>query len=52
MVIYKCKRCGDVLVVIDNTEKSRNEKREFKKKHHEERGHGWMRQVVKRGKNA
>jgi len=51
MVIYKCK-CGDELVMTENTEKSRDEKREFKVRHHKDKGHGWARRVVKRGKYA
>lgn len=51
MVIYKCK-CGDELAMTENTEKSRDEKRAFKEKHHKDKGHGWVRLTVKRGKYA
>ena len=57
MIIYKC-QCGEELAMTENTEKSRDEKRNWKERHNEKVngrfnvGHGWLRLVVKRGKYA
>jgi len=48
MVVYKCK-CGEELVVSNNSEKMRKVKKQWKKDHDKKKvGHGWSRLVVSR----
>jgi len=47
MILYRC-ACGAKLLVEENTERSRREKRAWKKKHDEKNGgHKWMRLTLK-----
>lgn len=50
MIIYKCTKCDDELLIRDNTEKSRDVKRTWKKKHHKDNGHGYIRLKAKKEK--